>query len=174
MVKVITGMRRCGKSTLMDQFVDDLITEGVDREHIFHVNFESFEGHHIISSDALRTELRKLPRDRTVYVLLDEIQNVDGWELVVSSLLEAKSFDVYITGSNSDMLSTDLATHLSGRYVEIRMLPLSFREYLELHPGDSEGRFMQYLRYGGSPTPTRTEVRDTSQVIWRVCSTQFW
>ena len=150
-VKVITGMRRCGKSTLMDQFVDDLRDEGVTDDCIFHVNFESFEGHDIVSPDALRKELRSLPKNSITYVLLDEIQDVKGWELIVSSLLEAGNFDVYITGSNSDMLSTDLSTHLSGRYIEIGMLPLSFKEYLELHSGNREDRFNQYLRYGGLP-----------------------
>ncbi len=150
-VKVITGMRRCGKSTLMEQFIDDLRAEGVEDGCIFHMNFETFEGYGMISSDSLRDRLRELPRDKMVYVLLDEIQNVKGWELIVASLEAAKNFDVYITGSNSDMLSTDLATHLSGRYIEIGMLPLSFGEFLELHPGDADGRFAQFLRYGGLP-----------------------
>lgn len=150
-IKVITGMRRCGKTTLMEQFEDDLRSEGVDDGHIFHINFESFEGYDLLAPDELRNKLKTLPRDDTTYILLDEIQNVDGWERIVSSLEEVRNYDVYITGSNSDMLSTDLSTHLSGRYIEIRMLPLSFREYMELHPGDKEGRFVQYLRYGGLP-----------------------
>ncbi len=150
-VKVITGMRRCGKSTLMEQFIDDLRAEGVEDGCIFHMNFETFEGYDMISSDSLRDRLRELPGDRIVYILLDEIQNVKGWELIVASLEAAKNFDVYITGSNSDMLSTDLATHLSGRYIEIGMLPLSFGEFLELHPGDADSRFAQFLRYGGLP-----------------------
>ena len=150
-VKVITGMRRCGKSTLMEQFKEDLRSEGVDGDHIFHVNFETFEGYDLISPDELRRQLRALPNDGIVYVMLDEIQDVAGWELIVSSLEEVKNYDVYITGSNSDMLSTDLSTHLSGRYIEIKMLPLSFREYYELHPGSVEDRFVQYLRYGGLP-----------------------
>lgn len=150
-VKVVTGMRRCGKSTLMEQFIDDLKAEGVEDDHIFHMNFETFEGYDMISSDSLRDSLRGLPRNGMVYVLLDEIQNVKGWELIVASLEAEKSFDVYITGSNSEMLSTDLATHLSGRYIEIGMLPLSFGEFLELHPGDTDSRFVQFLRYGGLP-----------------------
>lgn len=150
-VKVITGMRRCGKSTLMDQFIDDLRSEGVDDDHIFHVNFETFEGYDIISPDELRSRLRALPKEGIVYILLDEIQDIEGWELIVSSLEEVRNYDVYLTGSNSDMLFTDLSTHLSGRYIEINMLPLSFKEYLELHPGDRESRFEQYLRYGGLP-----------------------
>lgn len=150
-VKVVTGMRRCGKSTLMEQFIDDLKAEGVDDGHIFHMDFETFEGYDMISSDSLRDRLRSLPRNGIVYVLLDEIQNVKGWELIVASLEAEKNFDVYITGSNSEMLSTDLATHLSGRYIEIGMLPLSFGEFLELHPGDADSRFVQFLRYGGLP-----------------------
>ena len=150
-IKVITGMRRCGKSTLMEQFEEDLRLEGVDSNHIFHVNFETFEGYDILSPDELRRQLRALPKDGIVYVMLDEIQDVEGWELIVSSLEEVKNYDVYITGSNSDMLSTDLSTHLSGRYIEIKMLPLSFGEYYELHPGNAEDRFVQYLRYGGLP-----------------------
>ena len=150
-IKVITGMRRCGKSTLMEQFEEDLRSEGGDSNHIFHVNFETFEGYDILSPDELRRQLRALPKDGIVYVMLDEIQDVEGWELIVSSLEEVKNYDVYITGSNSDMLSTDLSTHLSGRYIEIKMLPLSFGEYYELHPGNAEDRFVQYLRYGGLP-----------------------
>ena len=150
-IKVITGMRRCGKSTLMEQFEEDLRSEGVDSNHIFHVNFETFEGYDILSPDELRRQLRAVPKDGIVYVMLDEIQDVEGWELIVSSLEEVKNYDVYITGSNSDMLSTDLSTHLSGRYIEIKMLPLSFGEYYELHPGNAEDRFVQYLRYGGLP-----------------------
>ncbi len=150
-VKVITGMRRCGKSTLLDQFAEDLRNDGVDEDRIFHMNFESFEGQETVSGDELRAMLRSLPKDRISYVLLDEVQDVDGWEMIVAALEAEKRFDVYITGSNSDMLSTDLATHLSGRYIEIKVLPLSFKEYLQLHPGDRESRFDQYLRYGGLP-----------------------
>ena len=150
-VKVITGMRRCGKSTLMEQYVDDLRSEGTAEDHIFHVNFETFEGYDLLSPDILRSRLRELPKDGIVYILLDEIQDVEGWEMIVSSLEEVKNFDVYITGSNSDMLSTELSTHISGRYTEIKMLPLSFKEYLELRPGDRDERFIQYLRYGGLP-----------------------
>lgn len=158
-IKVITGMRRCGKSTLMEQFIEDLKSEGIGADRIFHVNFETFEGHDLVSPEKLRSELRKLPKDGMVYILLDEVQNVKEWELIVAALEAAKNNDVYLTGSNSDMLSTELSTHLSGRYVEINMLPLSFREYLELYPGDATYRFRQYLKYGGLPDtdPDRSE-----------------
>lgn len=150
-IKVITGMRRCGKSTLLEQFVECLRGQGVDESHICFINFELFEGQELSSSERLRKHLRNLPTDSMTYVLLDEVQDVDGWERIVSALEASRKFDIYLTGSNSDMLSTDLATHLSGRYLELRMLPFSFAEYLELHPGDTQERFVQYMRYGGIP-----------------------
>ena len=150
-IKVITGIRRCGKSTLLDQFAEELRDNGVDSEHIFHMNFESFEGQSTVSSEELKKTLRSLPTSGMVYVMLDEIQNVKGWEMIVAALETIKNYDVYITGSNSHMLSTDLATHLSGRYIEIHMFPFSFKEYMQLHPGDKDERFLQYLRYGGLP-----------------------
>ncbi len=150
-IKVITGIRRCGKSTLLDQFAEELRDNGVDSEHIFHMNFESFEGQSTVSSEELKKTLRSLPTSGMVYVMLDEIQNVNGWEMIVAALETIKNYDVYITGSNSHMLSTDLATHLSGRYIEIHMFPFSFKEYMQLHPGDKDERFLQYLRYGGLP-----------------------
>lgn len=150
-IKVITGIRRCGKSTLLDQFAEELRDNGVDSEHIFHMNFESFEGQSTVSAEELKKTLRSLPTSGMVYVMLDEIQNVNGWEMIVAALETIKNYDVYITGSNSHMLSTDLATHLSGRYIEIHMFPFSFKEYMQLHPGDKDERFLQYLRYGGLP-----------------------
>lgn len=150
-IKVITGIRRCGKSTLLDQFAEELRDNGVDSEHIFHMNFESFEGQSTVSSEELKKTLRSLPTSGMVYVMLDEIQNVKGWEMIVAALETVKNYDVYITGSNSHMLSTDLATHLSGRYIELHMFPFSFKEYMQLHPGDKDERFLQYLKYGGLP-----------------------
>ena len=150
-IKVITGIRRCGKSTLLDQFAEELRDNGVDSEHIFHMNFESFEGQSTVSAEELKKTLRSLPTSGMIYVMLDEIQNVNGWEMIVAALETIKNYDVYITGSNSHMLSTDLATHLSGRYIEIHMFPFSFKEYMQLHPGDKDERFLQYLRYGGLP-----------------------
>lgn len=150
-IKVITGIRRCGKSTLLDQFAEELRDSGVDPEHIFHMNFESFEGQNTASAEDLKNALRSLPTSGMVYVMLDEIQDVNGWEMIVAALETIKNYDVYITGSNSHILSTDLATHLSGRYIEIHMFPFSFKEYMQLHPGDKNERFLQYLRYGGLP-----------------------
>ncbi len=150
-VKVITGMRRCGKSTLLEQFISDLKAEGVDDSRIYYVKFDTFEGSNEISSGRFEKKLQTFQKDLPTYVLLDEIQLVPRWEITVAALQAEGNFDVYITGSNSDLLSGDLATRLSGRYIEIKMLPLSFKEYLELHPGEKEMRLGQYLRYGGLP-----------------------
>ena len=152
-VKVVSGMRRCGKSTLFDQYMDDLRASGIPEDSIFSINFDSAEGQKIENSaDLNRLIVEKIPSDRPMYVFLDEVQNVDRWEKSVAALCTMKNCDVYITGSNSKLLSTELSTHLSGRFIEIRMLPLSFKEYMEMHPSDDlDLRFGQYLRYGSLP-----------------------
>ncbi|MDR3205667.1 MAG: ATP-binding protein [Candidatus Methanoplasma sp.] len=152
-VKVVTGMRRCGKSTLLDQYMDDLRNSGVSDDEIFFLNFDALEGQEVkTSADLNRLIGEKIPKDRPTYVFLDEIQNVEGWEKSIAALCTMKNCDVYITGSNSKLLSTELTTHISGRFVEIRMLPLSFKEYLELHPSDDlDLRFREYLRFGSLP-----------------------
>ena len=149
-VKVLTGMRRSGKTTVLEQFADHMRSVGIDDEAICHINLDlRVEEPDISWLDAcIRPTLE---RDCMHYILIDEIQDVDGWERLVSMLVARGDCDVYITGSNSKMLSSELSTKLSGRYVEVNVLPLSFREYIELHPGDVENRFTDYLRYGGLP-----------------------
>ncbi len=152
-IKVVTGMRRSGKSTLLEQYAARLRERGVPEESIFMINFEDIEWQHISDSIALNEWiLGNIPKEGQCYVFLDEVQNVDGWEKSVSGLRNRSNCDVCITGSNSRMLSSELSTHISGRYIEIKVMPLSFREYLELHPSDDvEGRFRQYLLSGGLP-----------------------
>lgn len=151
-IKVITGMRRTGKSTLMNQFIEKLKSDGVPDDRIFLINFEMAEYQYLDDRVALNGWVSdNIPKEGQCYVFLDEIQNVKDWEMSVSSLQIMPNCDVYITGSNSKMLSSDLSTHISGRYVEVKVMPLSFSEYLELHPGDREGRFNDYLRYGALP-----------------------
>lgn len=159
-VKVVTGMRRVGKSTLLDQYIASLISGGVDPKDIVKMNLETFEFGDIDTSDKLdRTLLERIGEGGRKYVFLDEIQNVGGWERSVSRLINTGRCDVYVTGSNSKLLSSELATHIAGRFVEIAVLPLSFTEYLELHPGDAERRFSEYLRFGALPEvdPSRGE-----------------
>ncbi len=152
-VKVITGMRRSGKSTLMNQFIEKLKAAGVSDDRIFLINFEMAEYQFINDRTILnKWILDNIPKEGQCYVFLDEIQNVNEWEMSVSALQIMPNCDVYITGSNSKMLSSELSTHISGRYAEVKVLPLSFCEYLELHPSDDkDSRFSDYLRYGGLP-----------------------
>ena len=152
-VKVITGMRRSGKSTLMSQFIEKLKADGVPDDRIFLINFEMAEYQYLNDKDVLnKWILDNIPKEGQCYVFLDEIQNVKDWEMSVSALQIMPNCDVYITGSNSKMLSSELSTHISGRYIEVKVLPLSFSEYLELHPSDDKDRrFKDYLRYGALP-----------------------
>lgn len=126
---------------------------GVSDESIFLINFEDIRYQHITDSKIFNGWIKEnIPESEQCYVFLDEIQNVTGWELSVSGLQILSNCDVYITGSNSKMLSSELATHISGRYVEIEVMPFSFAEYLEMHPSDDiEGRFRQFLMYGAFP-----------------------
>ncbi len=152
-IKVITGIRRCGKSVLMKLYREELISLGIDESDIFYMDFESFNGRKIKNYEELDNLIvPMIPDDRTYYVLFDEIQNVKGWELTLSSLNSKGNCDVYITGSNSDMLSSDLATHIAGRHVEIEVLPLSLKEFIEKNGySDSDSAFRDYMEFGGLP-----------------------
>lgn len=158
LIKVITGLRRCGKSTLLQLFKQDLLQNGVTAEHIIDINFELME-YDSIRDYRLFYELvrKKIPTDGKCYLLLDEIQQVAHWEKAINSLNVETDIDtdIYLTGSNAHMLSSDISTLLSGRYVEIKMLPLSFKEYLLFKhlPADwsMEEKFQQYLKYGSLP-----------------------
>lgn len=130
-IKVITGIRRCGKSTIMEIYRDWLLANGVDRSQIVYVNFEDFDNYELRDPRALYSYVKPLLRnDSMLYVFFDEIQHVQDFPDVVNSLNIKPYVDVYVTGSNAYMLSTEIATLLSGRYVEIPMLPLSFREFV--------------------------------------------
>ena len=151
-IKVVTGIRRCGKSTLLAQYQQWLKENGVDKEQIISINFEELEYEHLLDYKALYAYLKeRLCDGRMTYIFLDEIQKVPSFEKVVDSLYVKENTDLYITGSNAYMLSGDLATLLTGRYVEISMLPLSFREYAELVSLPADQAFADYLRNGGMP-----------------------
>ena len=152
-IKVITGIRRCGKSTLLAQFRDWLLDEGVQPGQIQFMNFEDMELEPLLEPQALhRHILDRLVSDQMNYIFLDEIQKVTDYQKVVGSLYIRSNVDIYITGSNAYLLSGELATLLSGRYVEINMLPLSFAEFCEARgDGDRDALFAQYMRQGGFP-----------------------
>ena len=148
--KVLTGMRRTGKTTVLKQYIRLLRSEGISDERICHLNLDLQVKEPDL--DWLQSQIDPVLRtDGMHYILIDEIQDVVGWERLVAMLIARGDCDVYLTGSSSKMLSSELATKLSGRYIEINVLPLSFREYLELHPGSKEKRFNEYLTYGGLP-----------------------
>lgn len=151
-IKVVTGIRRCGKSTLLEQYQELLQKEGVEDSQIISVNFEELEYEELLDYKKLYQYLKeKMHSDKMNYIFLDEIQRVDSFEKVVDSLYVKDNTDIYITGSNAYMLSSDLATLLTGRYVEISMLPLSFKEYCEITNLNSEKAFAEYMKTGGLP-----------------------
>lgn len=151
-IKVVTGIRRCGKSTLLMQYQDYLKSIGIEENQIIAVNFEELEYEELCDYKKLYAYIKdRLVADKITYIFLDEIQKVPSFEKVVDSLYVKPNIDIYITGSNAYMLSGDLATLLTGRYVEISMLPLSFSEYMELSDKDKESAFADYIKYGGLP-----------------------
>ena len=152
MIKVVTGIRRCGKSTLLMQFQGWLEENGVTQEQIVFINFEELEYEDLLDYRKLYQYLKeRLVSGKITYIFLDEIQKVSSFEKVVDSLYVKPDVDLYITGSNAYMLSGDLATLLTGRYVEIKMLPLSLREFLSMTGLEPEQGFPEYLRNGGMP-----------------------
>lgn len=157
-VKVITGMRRSGKSTIMRMLMDEMAASGRSREDMFFLDLESLEGRRFASETELCEHIGEWAgrRDGRVYVFLDEIQNLDGWERCIRSLLTDIDADIYLTGSSSKMLSGELATHLAGRYVEFRIRPFSFREVVDIErmrggSRSTEELFQLYVTAGGMP-----------------------
>lgn len=156
LIKVITGIRRCGKSTLLDLFEEYLLNNGIKKENIIHMNFEDLIYDEIKDYKDLNKYIKEkiLDNDKK-YIILDEIQQISNWEKAINSFLVTLNCDIYITGSNAYLLSSEISTLLSGRYVEIKMLPLSFKEYLEFNNYNTkenlEEHFNDYLLYGGLP-----------------------
>lgn len=151
-IKVITGIRRCGKSTLLLQYQEWLKASGVSEDQIVSVNFEELEYEELQDYRKLYSYLKnRLCERKKTYIFLDEIQKVPSFEKIVDSLYVKPDVDIYIAGSNAYMLSGDLATLLTGRYVEIKMLPLSFKEYLQITGTDQDRGLAEYMRNGGLP-----------------------
>ena len=151
-IKVVTGLRRCGKSTLLKQYKDLLLEMGVEDSQIIYLNFEELENEELTDYKTLYQFLKsRLDEKRKNYIFLDEVQLVDSYEKMVDSLYVKKNVDLYITGSNSYMLSGDLATLLTGRYIEIKMLPLSFREFCMMTNTYGDSAFAEFMKIGGLP-----------------------
>ena len=155
-IKIVTGIRRCGKSILMDLFVDYLLDNGVPQDNIIHMNMESLRYReytdHITFYEYVS---EKIVPGKKNYLIFDELQAVEHWEKAIESFRLDFDVDIYITGSNAYMLSSEFSTLLSGRYVEIRMLPLSFKEFLSFYKIDPDmpvdDKFQKYLQFGGMP-----------------------
>lgn len=158
-IKVITGIRRSGKSVILMLLRDELLRRGIDEKNIIYLNFESFEFSDIDTAERLHKFIKaKIANKQKYYILLDEIQEVESWEKAVNSFLVDFNADIYITGSNSRLLSSELATYLAGRYVEIHLYTLSFAEYLLFlnrrnykEVSDLHSEFGIFLRMGGFP-----------------------
>lgn len=152
-VKVITGIRRCGKSVLLfDIYYDYLLSVGIKKENVIKINLETKRNESLRNADTLyNTIVNQIVNDKRYYIFIDEIQMVDGFEDVVNGLRVDYNCDVYITGSNSKLLSKDINTKMRGRSIEIKVYPLSFAEFYDYYGGDKRQCFNNYLMYGGLP-----------------------
>lgn len=152
-IKVITGIRRSGKSTILNEFKKELIDQGILERNIISINFEDNNNRELLDFQKLHDYIiEKADKKCMNYIFLDEIQNVKEFQKCINSLLLRDYLDIYITGSNSYMLSGELATYLTGRYIQIHVLPLSFKEYLSYYgEGDELRKYNEYSLYGGFP-----------------------
>ena len=157
LIKVITGVRRSGKSTLLLQYKDYLLSQNISEEDIIYMNFESAEWYYIKDYNDLYKYIKERSNNNSnkKYILLDEVQNVDKWEKAVNSILVDINSDIYITGSNAYLLSSELTTLLAGRVLTIKIYPFSFKEFFKEYPfknnEDKYEKFDKYLKYGGMP-----------------------
>ena len=153
LIKVITGMRRCGKSYLLfTLFKEHLLSNGIDENHIIEIAFDAFENKKYRDPDVLYPYLKEQIKDDAMYyVLLDEVQLLGEFESILNSLIRMKNVDVYVTGSNARFLSKDVITEFRGRGDEVHMYPLSFAEFMSVYPGTKQDGWNEYMLYGGIP-----------------------
>ena len=153
LIKVITGMRRCGKSYLLfTLFKEHLLSDGVDEDHIIEIAFDAFENKKYRDPDVLYPYLKEQIKDDAMYyVLLDEVQLLGEFESILNSLIRMKNVDVYVTGSNARFLSKDVITEFRGRGDEVHMYPLSFAEFMSVYQGTKQDGWNEYMLYGGIP-----------------------
>lgn len=155
LVKILAGIRRCGKSTILAMLKEDMINSGIPEDHILQLRYTSQEMDDRLTAKKMYREIKeKITDGDRYYLLLDEVQEVDGWEKAVNSLLEDFSTDIYVTGSNSKLMSGEISTYLTGRYVPIPVFPLSFEEYMAFKKDDTRSTkdlLNEYIRMGGFP-----------------------
>lgn len=162
LIKVITGIRRCGKSTLLEMYKDYLLANGITEDPIISINLEDLKYNFIEDYMSLYNYIcNKLKSNRKNYVFIDEVQKINEFQKTVDSLYIKKNVDLYITGSNANLLSSELATLLSGRYIEIKMLPLSFKEYKDAYRDlNNDELYQKYISYGSLPYTTSLDTED--------------
>lgn len=161
-VKILTGVRRCGKSTILSMFKEELINNGIDSEHVIEINFAS-EKYSAFDSKLMYELLKnKIVDDKKYYLLLDEVQEIENWERVINSLLEENNSDIYITGSNSKLMSSEISTYLTGRYVSIPVYTLSYKEIYNSSNNlfDKKSLLDRYIRLGGFPIVTALKLNE--------------
>lgn len=155
LVKILAGIRRCGKSTLLEMWRTELLTSGVAADHVLSERYTAESYYNGLTAREMVQRIRaKMTDDSRYYLLLDEVQEVEDWERAVNSLLESANVDIYVTGSNSRLMAGEISTYLSGRYVSIPVFPLSFSEYLDFKSQSNRSTqelFNDYLHYGGFP-----------------------
>lgn len=166
LVKILVGIRRCGKSVILKQIIEELKEKGVNEAHIIYVNFEYIENENLQDYKELNKYIKeKVIDNKKYYVFLDEIQKVDKFEEVVNSIRASiDNISIFITGSNSKLLSNELSTVLSGRYVSFNIYPLSYKEFIELtgKDGKKEDTFWDFVKWGG--LPNRTQFKDQTNI----------
>ena len=177
-IKVVTGLRRCGKSTLFDLFIDYLLKSGIKDDQIIKINLEDIAYDFSSYKELYEYINNQIVENKQYYVFIDEVQNVPNFQKAVDSLYIKKNVDLYITGSNAYLLSGELATLLSGRYIEIKMLPLSFQEYVSAFQNNNyQQLFLEYMRYGGLPgniSILKTNLNDIDKYLDGIFSTVIY
>lgn len=166
LVKILAGIRRCGKSTILDMLKDDLLGSGIVADHVIHLRYTSEELDEGMTAKQMYQNIKeKMTDSERYYLLLDEVQEVNGWEKAVNSLLEDANTDIYVTGSNSKLMSSEISTYLTGRYVSIPVYTLSFKEYLDFKADSTLSRrelLEEYIRFGGFPIIALSEYDEQS------------
>lgn len=155
LVKILAGIRRCGKSTILEMLKQELLSQGIDENHIIIRKYSNEDYDKSFTSKKMYEELKSLIIDnKKYYFLLDELQEITGWEKVINTLLENYNTDIYVTGSNSRLMSSEISTYLTGRYITIPVYTLSFKEYLTFKNNTNKSNkelLQDYIRYGGFP-----------------------
>ena len=166
LVKILAGIRRCGKSTILEMLKEELLESGISTDHIISIRYTSEALEENMSSKEMYLGIKMQIKDNErYYLLLDEVQEVSGWEKAINSLLEEENTDIYVTGSNSKLMSGEISSYLTGRYIMIPVYTLSFSEYLRFKQGDSRSKkdlLLEYIRMGGFPIVARSNFDESS------------